>query len=233
VCAGLAGLVLGASDTASGAPGIGTEGEGPGLVVLTDGHSRSVAALAKSVALHRVVEGFQCEVASGQLVWSECFDPELSVGEHLLQGRAACAFGADIAFFEDFHTALIHTAAWLLHPPHEGSAVAAAAIDVIDRVTQSDRVFAELVSRPGSLVILAPSRGGSLERLVERLVADGRWTVTLAPHFAEWLHATVMGSAGDIEGEGDEACGPLQLLTAQLCARGKAHEVAVGDERAD
>ena len=236
--AGLAGLAL-ASSAASREEPAGSNAP-PRSVVVTDGHPRAAADLARQCALTQMRCGLRCPLKAATLVWTT--DPRRSLGRpkaaHFLAGAPSptprdaaavaaagptadaaaeaaagsgaaaaaakptataaaapesasaalppaplvctegplelgpasvdCILAADVAFFERFHDALLETAAHLLKPAHsEGlpprGRSGEQAPDAVEAL--SDASLAAAVTAPGSLVVLAPSRGGSLERL--------------------------------------------------------------------
>ncbi|KAA0155540.1 hypothetical protein FNF31_06079 [Cafeteria roenbergensis] len=236
---GLAGLAL-ASSAASREEPAGSNAP-PRSVVVTDGHPRAAADLARQCALTQMRCGLRCPLKAATLVWTT--DPRRSLGRpkaaHFPAGAPSptprdaaavaaagptadaaaeaaagsgaaaaaakptataaaapesasaalppaplactegpldlgpasvdCILAADVAFFERFHDALLETAAHLLKPaqseglPPRGRS-GAQAPDAVEALSDAS-LAAAAVTAPGSLVVLAPSRGGSLERL--------------------------------------------------------------------
>jgi len=142
--------------------------------------------------------------------------------------------GADVAFFERFHGELLATALHLLRPaadlvgdPVSRRVAAACAREAGEAgdaaaplgVVLSDAVLAAAVTAPGALVILAPSRGGSLERLATAAAAAGEAVpggldILRLEGVGECFSETCLGGR-PLEGAADGAAGPMQLLVIQ------------------
>lgn len=162
------------------------------------------------------------------------------------QGGFMALLGADVAFFERFHVALLDTASHLLRrADSEGVAARVKALIAtaaggslradpaaaepdghgdekgasgtpLCMVSEAvgDAVLAAAVTAPGSLSILAPSRGGSLERLVRCAARTRAFKSVRFPGVGAWLSAAVLGGAA-VEGASDASAGSMQLLVLQ------------------